>query len=419
MGVLERDEKNVANRGFYVGIDMDDEYAVASFYETGMKEPATVSTIAGSEVFQIPMQIAKKAGQTQWAIGEEAERVAEEEQALLIDHLLGRAESKEEIIIEEESYTAEELLFLFLKKLISYAGVFFGTEELKGLAFSVERLNTERSKLLLRLGEKLGVHKKQLMLLDRKSAYYYFVLNQPKELWLHDVYLFDCRDTVIKCICMHRNRNTIPQLITMEEKTAVLAKEGRDEAFLQLLQECLKGHIVSSVYLVGEAFEGGWMKLSLAYMCRGRRAFMGKNLYAKGACHAVMVTQQGLPWQYIYLGDNEVKVNVSLKVKNRGADDFVSLLSVGDNCYEAEGECEVILDDTKEVDIWLQLADSRVARIEKLLLFDLPERENKMTRLRITATPVSDVEIKVQIKDLGFGEIVKSSNLSWEYTMSM
>ena len=29
------------------------------------------------------------------------------------------------------------------------------------------------------------------------------------------------------------------------------------------------------------------------------------------------------------------------------------------------------------------------------------------------------MEVKIKIRDLGFGEIVKSSDLTWEYTMSL
>ena len=52
-------------------------------------------------------------------------------------------------------------------------------------------------------------------------------------------------------------------------------------------------------------------------------------------------------------------------------------------------------------------------------LSDLPERKPKTTRLRISAKPVSDSKVKIKIRDLGFGEIVKSSDLTWEYTMSL
>ena len=95
-----------------------------------------------------------------------------------------------------------------------------------------------------------------------------------------------------------------------------------------------------------------------------------------------------------------------------------TLISAGDNWYETLGECEVILDGTPEIDFWLQPPNSREAKIEKLELADLPERPNKTSRLRITAKPLSDAKVQIQIKDLGFGELFKGSDKVWEYIMS-
>ncbi len=407
----------MAERGFYIGIDIDDSYAVTSFFTTGMKDVATVSMVAGSEVFQIPTQITKKKGIGQWFIGAEAERIAEEQQVTVVDALLGRAMRQEELLIEGEAYPAEELLVLFLRKLIGYASGLQGIKEPEGLALTVEKLDGEISKLLMKIGNRLGLAKENLLILDRKSAFYYFTLNQQENLWLHDVCLYDYRDGQVKCLILDRNLSTEPQLVTIKEEIAELDTERRDESFYQLLQAHMRGHIISAVYLVGNEFDGDWMNVSLAYMCRGRRAFMGKNLYAKGACYAVMVTKGVLPWRFAYLGDNEMKVNVSLKVKNRGREEFCTLLSAGDNWYEAEGSCEIIMDDTREVTIWLQAPNSRQAKVETLTLSDLPERANRTTRLRVTAKPLSDAKVQILIKDMGFGEIVKSSDMSWEYTV--
>ena len=407
----------MTERGFYIGIDIDDTYAVTSFFAAGMKEPATVSMIAGGEVFQIPVQIAKKKGIGQWFIGEEATRAAKGQQASTVDGLFHRALKQEEVMLEGEVYPAEELLVLFLRKLIGYASGLQGVREPDGLAITVSMIDEDMSKLFQRVGSKLGFSKEQLVIMDRKSAFYYFVLNQQENLWLHDVCLYDYRDGQMRCLRLERNLSTVPQLISIEEKVAEITTEERDEAFYELLQNHLRGHIISSIYLVGDDFDGGWMKLSLNFMCRGRRAFMGKNLYAKGACYGAMILKGKRQWPYAYLGDNEMKVNVSLKVKNRGREEFCTLVNAGESWFEAGSSCDVILDNTAEVAVWLQRPNSRQAKVETLALSDLPERENRTTRLRITAKPLSDVKVLVSIKDLGFGEIVKGSDMSWEYIM--
>ena len=79
----------------------------------------------------------------------------------------------------------------------------------------------------------------------------------------------------------------------------------------------------------------------------------------------------------------------------------------------------MILADTPEIDFWTQLPNSREAVIETFELTGLPKRPQRTTRLRITAIPVSDTEIEVQIRDLGFGEIYRSTDKIWKYTMKM
>ncbi len=404
---------------YYIGIDMDDQNAVISFFQSGMKEPETVSLVAGSEVFQIPLLLMKKRGIGQWFIGEEAKRVAMLQNTEPVDCLISRALSREQLVIEEETYAAEELLTLYIKKLILAASRLGNPGLPDKLVITTEKLSRDLTELFFYVGEKLGLEKEKITLLDRKESFYYFTLNQQKDIWLHDVFLYDYRDGIIKCCLMQRNLRTMPQVVTITEDVRSLDENGRDELFFKILQENFRGHIISAVYLVGESFEGDWMKLSLAFMCRGRRAFIGKNLYSKGACYAAAVIAEKSEWPYIYMGDNEMKVNISLKVKNRGTLEFLTLISAGENWYEASKECEVLLDGSPEIDFWLQLPNSKEAKIEKLELADLPERKNKTTRLRIHAKPLSDTKVQILIRDLGFGEIVKSSDKTWEYVMSI
>ena len=402
---------------YYVGIDIDDKFAVASVFYTGMKEPETVSMVAGSEVFQIPVTLTKKQGLGQWFIGDEAKRVAMVQNIEPIDFLLSKALNRESIFIEDEKYQAVELLTLYIKKLIFLTGKLGNPGLPDKLIFTLESLSREITGLFFEIGAKLGIDKCRIMLLDRKEGFYYYTLNQKQELWNHDVFLFDYRDENISCCHMKRNTKTVPQMITLDAKQRYMSKAGCDDSFYRILQDCFAGHSISSVYLVGDGFEGDWMKVSLAYLCKGRRAFVGKNLYSKGACYAAMVADAVIEWPYIYIGDNEMKVNISLKVKKPGGMEFLTLISAGDNLYETEATCEVILEGTPEVDFWLQLPHSRDAKIQKLELSDLPEREDKTTRLRIHVKPLSDTEVSIKIRDLGFGEIVKSTDKVWEYVM--
>lgn len=146
---------------------------------------------------------------------------------------------------------------------------------------------------------------------------------------------------------------------------------------------------------------------------------MGMNLYSKGACYAAAARKNEDEWAFIYMGENEMKFNLSLKVRDKGELAFYNLISAGKNWFEISGECDVLLSDTTEIDFWKQLPNSREAVIESLELTDIPDRPDRTTRVHITAKPIADNKIDITIKDMGFGELYRGTNKVWHYTMSV
>lgn len=404
---------------FYMGIDLNDKFAMVSYYQPNMEEPETVSTIAGGQRYQIPMILAKRKGIGQWYYGDEAQRLAKTCEMICVDNLLHRAVMGGNIQIESESYRAEELLLLFLQKLMMLPQRLGGFGTCKRLVLTVDRLGKENMELFWRLAKELELSQEQFMVIDHKESFYYFALHQAKELWMHDVFLFGCEQDSLYYYGLERNTRTTPQVITIVESEKKSLAGNKDTEFLAILQKAFVNRVVSSVYLVGDGFDGDWMKNSLNFLCRGRRAFVGKNLFSKGACYAASVRDKEQEWGYIYMGENEMKFNLSLKVRAQGEPQFYNLVSAGRNWFEISGECEVILSDATEINFWKQLPNSRHAKIETLELTDLPKRPDRTTRLRITATPVADDKIDITIRDLGFGEFFRGTDKTWKYTMSM
>lgn len=403
----------------YVGIDINDKYAMISYYQAHMSEPETVSPVAGSQIYQIPTLLAKRRGLGQWYYGEDARKMAKTSEVICVDALLKRAVNGESIRIEDENYNALELLALFLKKLMDLPMKLYNAEGCDRLILSVERLSKDNMAAFWKIAPKLGLRPEQFSVIDHKESFYYFALSQAESLWLHDVYLFENDGKNLFYYGLRRNTRTTPQVISIRESIKNPIEEDRDAEFLSILQKAFENRVVSSVYLVGDGFEGEWMKESLTFLCRGRRAFVGNNLYSKGACYAGAVRDAQADWRFIYMGENEMKFNLSLKLKDRGNLSFYTLINAGKNWFESKGECEVILDGEREIVFWKQLPNSREAVIETLELTDLPLRPERTTRLRITAVPVSDEKIEVTIRDLGFGEIFRSTDKTWKYTMTI
>lgn len=405
---------------YYIGIDLNDSYAMVSYFQQNMKEPETVSTVAGSEEFQIPLVLARRKSIGKWYYGDEARRLSKSGEMVCIDQLLKRALNSEKIVIDDDSFMAEELLALFLKKVMELPSKLGNHSSFDKLVICVDRLTKENVSMFYGMVVRLGINSRQLTVIDRKESFYYFALNQDKSLWLHDVVMFMQENESIFFYSLKRDLRTIPQVVSIDESISyTLDKNDKDKSFLEIINESFKNQIISTVFLVGDTFAEGWMKQSVALSCKGRRVFMGNNLFTKGACYAAATRDKEAEWPFVYMGENEMKFNLSLKVHDKGELSFYNLISAGSNWFESNGQCEVIISGSYEVDFWKQLPKSREAKIETLRLTDMPPRPDRATRIRITATPVSDDRIDIEIKDLGFGEIFMSSGKVWHYEMTM
>ena len=403
----------------YVGIDIDEEASMISFYHADMTEPETISTIAGSEMYQIPTYLSKKKGMGQWFFGREAKRQVNMGNAYGVEQLYQKALRNQMINLDGETYQARDLMVIYFKKLLSIPGTRYGNATLEKLVVTVGHVDRPTRELILDVAKSMGITKEQMMMIDRRESFYYYALNQDPSLFIHDVMLFHSDEKGLFSVLLKRNQKTIPQVVTLTEETYEPLTENRDEAFLADCQKAFEGNVISAVYLTGDGFEGDWMKSSLKFLCNNRRVFMGKNLYSKGACFAGAIKDERLDWPFVFIGDNELKLNVSLKISDRNEMRFLTLIEAGQSWYETEGECEVILDGSSEVTVWIQKPDSRQADVEVLELTDLPERENRTTRIRINAKPVSDRKVRIELRDLGFGEIVPSTNQVWIHTIGV
>ncbi len=403
----------------FIGIDLSARNTLLSIYKSNMEEPVTVSTVLGAENFSIPTYISKKIGMSQWYFGEEAQRRVKLKEAVEVDDLLNKAIRSETVFLDGMEYEVRELLVIFFKKLFSLPGANNALFSLEKLVICVNQVSMELMELLNFVAVRLDVDLNSLMIIDRRESFYYYALSQKPELFIYDVVLFDYSGTNLVSTVMKRNQSTRPQVITLEVENHGELIENQDLNFDRIVESVFGNSLISSVYLVGDGFDGEWMKESLTRLCKGRKVFLGKNLYSKGACFAGDIKSGLKDWPFIYIGDNDLKLNLSIKIIDGNDIKFFTLIDAGESWYEAKGECEVIIDGEPEVEFFVQRPDSREVHSQVLELTDMPPRENRTTRIRIEATPVSDAEVMIKIIDLGFGEIAPSSGKSWEHTISL
>lgn len=406
-------------KGAYLGIDINSKNTVLSIYKSNMDEPTTVSTVLGEENYAIPTVLAKRIGMGQWFFGDEAILKTRVKEAILIEDLFNRALRNEEIFVDSETYLARDLLVIFFNKLFSIPGPMAAMGEIEKLVICVEKVNLEVMELMNYITSRLNIESQKLMLIDRNECFYYYALSGKPELFLYSVALFDYSGSNMISVVMNRNQNTRPQLVTLDVVNHGDITENKDEMFDEIIADTFGSRLFSSVYLVGDGFDGDWMKLSLSRLCKGRKVFLGKNLYSKGACYAGFIKDGKRDWPFIFIGDNDLKLNLSIKILDNNVMKFLTLIDAGQSWYDAKGECEVILDGEPEIEFYVQRPESREAHTDVLELTDLPKRENRTTRLRIEARPISDIAVSIEITDLGFGEISPATGKNWTFTISL
>ncbi len=405
--------------GAYYGIDINDNSTLLSFYSADMEEPKTVSTVMGSENYQIPTYLAKKRGIGQWFFGNDAKKQVSMSMADGIDRIYSRALAEETVVIDGEEYTAPELLYIFIHKLLVLSGQLYAGAPIEKLVVCVDEVSLQVVELFSMIASRLGLSGGSLLVIDRRECFYYYTLNQNPQIYNQDVMLYDLMGSRLRFCRLNRNTGTTPMVVTLTQGISSITSDNRDLSFDHVIGQTIGDDAFSGVFLTGDGFDGDWMKVSLSRLCKGRRVFMGKNLYSKGACYAGMVKDGKTEWPYVYMGDNELKINISLKVIDRNEMQFFTLISAGESWYDTHGECEVILDGSSDFECWISRPESRKSRVEILELTDLPKRGDRMTRLRIEALPLSDKQVRITIRDLGFGEIAPSSGMAWEHTIGI
>lgn len=402
---------------WYIGIELGNRWTQVSCYHQGMTEPETRSTVAGTELYRIPTAICKRKLTGKWCFGEEASRLVETGEGMYAEYLLHKALKRETVFLDKE-YQAEDLLFVFLRKALRIALPAKGAGAVKRCVFSIKEVTDAMVLLLQNMAEKLGFSEEQLIIQDHRESFYAYAVCQEQELWQYDVLLYSCSGEEIWQKRLISSRKTKPRVTEVEEVCLGKLPEDVsqwDMAFARMLQDSMSGRIVSSVYLIGSGFEGDWMKESLQVICRGKRAFQGKNLYTKGACYAGMLEVHQEEAQTVYFCEYKVLEHILIKVSRGDSEYFYPLLEAGCNRHQARKNLRILLEGEPCLELWMQKPGSREAKIESLELTELPPSEQERYRLSLSLYSGEEGKILLNIRDIGWGELKPGSGREWEY----
>lgn len=397
-----------------VGYDLGNKYAQISCYVTGSEEEIrTLSSVAGSSVYTIPLALSKRQGVNQWFYGSEAIRYAGEEEGILVENLLKLARDGEPVQIDGTPIDPVALLTLFLKRSLGLLSQVTNAERIGALMITCEELDHRMLEVLTAATEGLHLKTDQICFQSHVESFYYYNLYQPEELWRHKTILCEYGDASIRTYCMECNRHTTPVVAYMEEREFPFPVPESDEKMQEIAKKLCENQMISSVYLIGEAFSRDWMKESLRYLCKGRRVFQGNNLFSKGACYGMMerLTPGENGKNHVFLGKDKLKSNIGMKVLRQGEESYQALLDAGINWYEAKNTMEFYLLEGRAVEILITSLTGKGNRIARIVPEELQEG---IIRLRISVEMRDDTHLKVELEDLGFGTFRAATHHIWK-----
>ncbi len=402
---------------WYIGIEAGRQWTQISCYHAGLAEPETKSTLAGTEVYQIPTAICKRKHGGQWCFGEEGRRLAESGEGYYAADLLKRALHKE-IVTLDRDYAAQDLLGVFFRKLLRLAVPPKGVRAVTKCVFSLEEVTEEAVLFLQQFVKKLGFTESQVQIQDHRESFYAYVVSQDPSLWKHQVLLFEEEGKGVYCRLFSCNPKTSPMIAQVAE--AFMGKLPEDERkrdieFSLIVKKALAGRIVTAAYLIGSGFEGGWMDESLQLICRNRRAFQGKNLYTKGACYAGMLLHHKEEAKTVYFCDYKVRENIMLKAVKGDAEFFFPLIEAGSNRHQVKKDLRILLEGEPVLELWMQQPGSREARIESLELSGLSPDGNERSRLSFHISGTEGGSLLLKVRELGWGKIQPAKGLEWQF----
>ena len=321
----------------------------------------------------------------------------------------------------EKNLASEEKMAEIFRRAFHALGMDHPDRQIEGLMVTASVVTKPLVELLRGVFRRLKLDAGRCWIQDHRESFYYHTLYQNHELWNRNVGLFYFRDHEVTFYAMELNHRTRPVTANVREGDTIYLEESpvRDEIFYQMILNSLRQDMYTSIFLLGEEFDKSWAGRSTALLCKGgRKVFVVDNLFARGACYAAREKAgEDQLSDYLYLGEALVKKNIGLNLLVDGQMSFCQLISAGVNWYEAFGSCEILLGNTKEL-IFRRSEMQGGQKSEYCLpLEGLPDRPEGTTRLRIELAYDSPNSCRVQVEDLGFGELFPSSGKVWQATM--
>ncbi len=411
-------------RHVVIGYEFNADFTQICYYDRSLGEPVSVSEKPGTNDFRIPTKLCFREEQRDWVIGTEAEAAGREPGGFLIEDLFERIMKNEATSLGRSTIEAADLLSIYLQLTLSLLGLSDQTRNIDGVMFTTKEITSSLVSALQAAMLDLGFSKEQVAVIDEEESFYFYCFSQKKEISSRRMALFSFEGNSVSAKILTKDtklRPVVVSLLRLERISLPELPDEKDEAFSAYIQSALGEGGFSSIYLTGEAFDPKWAVKSVNLLCRmSRHVFAGDNLYVKGACYALLDRfEHQIGAGHLFLGKHRLSTNVGMKMLILGNRSYHPILSAGANWYEAETDCEFLLEGEPSLTFDLQSMEGGDPSTAVMELKGLPKRPDGATRLHLHCRCLSPREAELTVIDLGFGELFEKSGMVYKETVRL
>ena len=412
-------------RRLLVGVDLCEDFSQISCFNNVSLEPESICYDGECERYLVPTVLFYKKDTAEWFFGEEAHEAMKEQQGVFIKNILTLASRHDLIEIDGHQVKPVILLEKYLKRLLGMLKPEYPNNTIRKLVVTVREKNMLLIQNIYEALQNLGISKVRASVESHEQSFVHFAMNQPKELRVNDVVLFDFSNEGLMFYQISINRRTNPYSVVLKKRDfretlsfdllrEDVSRENVSYIFESIAMNALHKQIVSTVYVTGKGFEGNWCRETLKNLCEGRRVFVGQNLYVKGAGYAAREeVGEGRKKEYLYLGEEMLGVNISMPLYTRLQMVEYPLVTAGTAWYNATKVISFIPDGELEVELKIeQVIGNQVS--SHFISMDGLRNLSRKTRIEMSVEFMDVRTCVVTLRDKGFGELFPSSNRVWE-----
>ena len=409
-----------------LGIDLCDDYTQISLFDPETQDAVAVdlsSTEGGNGM--MPTVLCRMRGQENWHTGEEVYRYALFGKGVMVNKLVSLLAKAGMATIDGVQYSAEELMEAFLTRILDGVREKTGVDTIASLTFTLQDLDVGVMNTLIDISERLGIPRENIHMMSHTECFVFYVLSQKREVWANQTCLFDLTENGLHYYEMRIIRGRKPQVVEAQHvklpdgfSLDILDTEAgckmADAIMCSCADRMMGRKLISSVFLVGRGFDrSDWATEFIRKVCAKRRAFVGQQLFARGAAYGAMdFLRETSAYPFVFLCEGRLRYQVSVRAMTDGVEQQVVLVPWGSNWYDARVSAEFIINDAHSVDFQVARTDRAQVSSLSVPLDDFPARPNKTTKIEVILSFPDLDRMEVSVLDKGFGEFFSPS-----YTM--